>query len=284
MVSERSSALYVGTLRHRRSRPRPHAFTYGVHHALIDLDELSRLDREVIGFGHNRPAVASLWDRDHLGPEELPLRTKLARWLEGQDVVLPAGPVHLLTTPRVLGHGFNPVSWFLCHDREGELAMVVAEVRNTFGESYAYLLDDLERVGGGAVRARRPKVFHVSPFMDIPGHSYRFTIRPPGERLTIHMDVLDADGKLFDATLAERRRAFTSRTLWTLLLRHPLLPLVTVLRIHRHALSLWRKRVPFFRKPEPPANGLDAVARPPSRSCPGSEPAANATRPQERAS
>jgi len=32
----------------------------------------------------------------------------------------------------------------------------------------------------------------------------------------------------------------------------PLLSLAVVLRIHWHALRLWCKRVPFWRKPEPP--------------------------------
>lgn len=285
-MTRRRSALYVGTLRHRRLRPSAHAFSYGVYHALFDLDELGELDRGVAGFGHNRPAVASLWDRDHLGPEELPLRIKLARWLEAQGRALPPGPVHLLTSPRVLGHVFNPVSWFLCHDREGELALVVAEVSNTFGETYCYLLDDLESVGGGAVRARSEKRFHVSPFMDIPEHAYRFTISPPADRVAIAMDVLDGDGKLFDASLVERRRSFDTRTLWTVLLRYPLLPLVTVLRIHRQAFTLWRKRVTFHRKPAPPANGLAAAGRPASRADVGSEPVAMPppTSPQERAS
>lgn len=285
-MSRRRSALYVGTLRHRRLRPTAHAFAYGVYHALLDLDELADLDRDVAGFGHNRAAVASFWDRDHLGPEDLPVRTKLARWLEAQGVALPPGPVHLVTSLRVLGHVFNPVSWFLCHDREGELSLVVAEVNNTFGETYCYLLDDLEAVGGGAVRARHEKRFHVSPFMGIPDHAYRFTIRPPDDRLAISMDVLDVDGKLFDAALVERRRPFDTRTLWTVLLRYPLLPLVTGLRIHRQALTLWRKRVTFHRKPEPPANGLATLDRPASRADVGSERGASTPSipPQERAS
>lgn len=285
-MSGRYSALYVGTLRHRRRRPREHAFRYGVYHALLDLDEVDDLDRDVRGFRHNGRAVASFWDADHMGPEELPVRTKLARWLAAQGVPLPPGPVHLVTNLRVLGHVFNPVSWFLCHDRDGELALVVAEVRNTFGESYAYVLDDLRRLGDGAVRAEAEKVFHVSPFMDIPDHRYRFTITPPGERLAFHMDVLDGEGKLFDATLVERRRVFTTRVLWTLLLRYPMAPLVGVIRIHRQALSLWRKRVPFHRKPEPPANGIPVRGRPPTRARTGSEPGTTTrtTAPQERAS
>jgi DUF1365 family protein len=38
------------------------------------------------------------------------------------------------------------------------------------------------------------------------------------------------------------------RVVW----RFPLLTLAVVARIHWHALLLWLKKVPFWRKPEPP--------------------------------
>jgi DUF1365 family protein len=42
------------------------------------------------------------------------------------------------------------------------------------------------------------------------------------------------------------------------LLRMPLLTLGVVARIHWQALQLWLKRVPFFRKPAPPAQAVSA--------------------------
>ncbi|MBP7678282.1 MAG: DUF1365 family protein, partial [Thermoanaerobaculia bacterium] len=39
-----ASALYVGTVRHRRRSPRPHAFSYPVYQLLLDLDELPRVE------------------------------------------------------------------------------------------------------------------------------------------------------------------------------------------------------------------------------------------------
>lgn len=289
MNDPRRSALYAGTLRHRRFRPTEHAFRYGVVHALIDLDELPALDRGVRGFTHNRPGLATFRDTDHLGPEPLPVRTKLARWLDAQGLALPPGPVTLLTNLRVLGHVFNPVSWFFCHDRDGEVSLIVAEVNNTFGETYCYLLDDLEHVGDHNLRARRRKVFHVSPFMEIPHHVYRFTIRPPADRVAVQMDVEDADGVLFDATLAERRRRFDTPTLLWSLLRYPLGPLVTVARIHWQAVRLFAKRVRLVPKPVPPDNGLPAHRRAlvseRHGTAPGDEPrAADPDRTQERAS
>ncbi len=249
------SGLFVGTVRHRRHRPRGNAFRYGVYHVLLDLDEVADLDRTVVGFGHNRPAVTSLHDTDHLGPLDAPLRDKLAGWLDGQGVALPDGPVRLLTGLRVLGYAFNPVSWWFCHHPDGRLAFVVAEVANTFGESHSYLLDDLEHRPDGTVRARAAKAFHVSPFLGLEDHDYEFVFRVSPERILVHMDVADGEGVVLDATQDGRRRDLTSTGLWRALLTHPHLPLRTIVLIHRQALRLWWRRVPFHRKPTPPADG-----------------------------
>jgi DUF1365 family protein len=256
-----ASALYVGDVRHRRHRPQVNAFRYRTYHVLLDVDELPRLDRDVRGFGHNRRALTGFRDTDHLGPAPLPVRDKLARWLQAQDVTLPAGPVRVLTNLRVFGHVFDPVSWWFCHHADGELALVVAEVNNTFGESYCYLLDRLEHRADGTVRAHSAKRFHVSPFLPVEGLAYRFTFASRPGALMAHMDVFDGDGKLFDATQSGTRVPLTSRTLARTLVTHPLMTLRTVALIHLQAVRLLIKRVPFFRKPDPPDDGYLRPAR-----------------------
>nr|WP_169786916.1 DUF1365 domain-containing protein [Nitriliruptor alkaliphilus] len=272
----RRSSLYVGTVRHRRHRPRVNAFRYGVYWALLDVDELPELDRQVRGFGYRRRAITGFRDTDHFGPADVPVRIKLARWLADRGVDLPAGHVQVLTNLRVLGHVFNPVSWWFCHDVDGSLALVVAEVDNTFGESHSYLLDDLERRPDGTVRARTPKVFHVSPFLDVAGHTYEFAFVPPAERLLIRMDVREAAGALEEgelvltATQDARRVPLTGVALGRTLLRYPLVTLRTVYLIHRQALRLWRLRTPLLRKPIPPDDGYADLGD--ARSARGSGP------------
>jgi DUF1365 family protein len=157
------------------------------------------------------------------------------------------------------------VSWWFAHDRGGELRLVVAEVRNTFGDWRAYLLDDLER-DGTVVRATHDKDFHVSPFLPVEGLSYRFTFRPPPldgrGTVAVAMQVDDGDGVVLDATQAGRLVPLTTRSLWAAMARYPLVTLRTVGLIHWQAVRLWWKRTPFHRRPDPPATGLDAVTRP----------------------
>lgn len=263
------SGLLRGELRHRRVRPKPHDFSYNVWHALLDLDELATLDRAVAGFGHNRRALASIRDTDHLGEVDLPLREKLRRYLGGQGVTLPEGRVLLQTSLRVLGYVFNPVSFFYCYDRDGRLALVVAEVNNTFGDTHCYVLNELERTGEHTVVAHDTKLLHVSPFMPVDGQDYRFVFRPPtpdgptahdSEPVVVHMDSSDAEGHIFDATLAQQRITLTSQSLRRILLRMPFVTLKTIIAIHWEALFIWRRKAPFHRRPAPPATGYDAIA------------------------
>jgi DUF1365 family protein len=41
---------------------------------------------------------------------------------------------------RLLGYTFNPLSVYFCYHASGELALLIYEVRNTFGERRAYVL------------------------------------------------------------------------------------------------------------------------------------------------
>ena len=137
------SALYTGTVMHARKTPKENVFRYRVCFYLLDLDELPELDRRVRLFGWNRRSLVSLHDRDHLD-----VRAYLAEHGIEADRIL------LLTNLRVLGYVFNPVSFFYCY-QGGELACIVAEVSNTFGERLPYLLspENQERPSAGSPTA-----------------------------------------------------------------------------------------------------------------------------------
>jgi DUF1365 family protein len=259
------SALSRTQVRHRRYRPAVHQLDVATFHVLVDVDDLPRLDREVRGFGHNRRALVAIHDGDHLGDagsvtSAATLRERVAQLLSGQGIELPTGPLRLLCHPRVLGHVFNPVSWWFAHHPGGELGLVLAEVTSTFGDRVVYVLDELDHAANGSVRATATKRLHVSPFLPVADHTYHFVIRPPGGasegRVLVHMEVEDDAGIVLDATQRGRLVPFTSRQLLRLLLRFPLVSLRSLGLIHLHALRLWVKRVPFHRRPTPPGDAI----------------------------
>ena len=150
---------------------------------------------------------------------------------------------------------FKPVSSWYVHGRDGRLRAVVAEVNNTFGERHCYLLDHPQE--GCAMTAR--KVFHVSPFCEVSGsYQFRFlrTWHSPAQpdRTVVRIDLHDEQGPLIQTSISGRLQAVTTSNLRRIIWRHPLLTLGVMVRIHWHALQLWRKRVRFFHKPTPPAD------------------------------
>ena len=84
--------------------------------------------------------------------------------------------VLILTQLRVLGYVFNPVSFYWCYRAGGELACMVAEVGNTFGERVPELLH------GPALRYSHDKHLHVSPFFGLD-QSYEYAFSQPGEEV-----------------------------------------------------------------------------------------------------
>ena len=240
----------AGQTWHGRRGAIENRFRYGVDYMLLDA-EAERVTAPAL-FARNRRGLVSLRDADHGGPRG---HGRGAAWVRGvlaaHGLDLP-GQVLLLAQPRVLGHVFNPVSFWLCHDADGQLCAVIAEVNNTFGDRHCYLVhhDDLRPIGPEDRLAAR-KVFHVSPFQPVEGgYTFRFDIRP--ERIGVWIDYSAGNEGGLYATLTGRRRALTTRGLVATLLRRPFGSRRVLALIHWQALKLWWKGARFHSRPEPP--------------------------------
>ena len=256
-MSGRQSALYPGLVMHRRLKPRKHRLAYRVFQMLFDLDELPALDRDFRLFSHNRFNLLGFYDRDH-GAGGADLR----RWVESQllsaGIDLTGGKIRVLCHPRILGYAFNPISVYFCHRRGGELAAVLYEVNNTFGERHSYLIA-VAPGDGPVIRQRCDKEFHVSPFIGMAA-TYHFSVTPPGESVAIVIREDDSEGTLLHASFAGKRVELSDRSLLAAFLRHPLLALKVIGGIHWEALKLWRKGIAYHGRPALPARAVTIVS------------------------
>ena len=80
------SALYFGSVFHRRLGPTPHRFRYRLFWLYLDLDELDALSVRLRLFSHNRFNLFSLNDRDHGDGGRLNLRKQALALLEANAV------------------------------------------------------------------------------------------------------------------------------------------------------------------------------------------------------
>ena len=245
-----ASALYEGTIRHRRHTVRATEFTHRLTLAYVDLDELAGLLGGMLVRG--RPGLVRFRRADYLGDPEVPLSEAVRTLVTQRTGVTPDGPVRVLTALRSFGHCFNPVTFYYCHDGGGRLSALVAEVTNTpWGERHAYVLPvpvpgDARGAGDSPAvfHARVAKQLHVSPFMPLD-QVYEIRATPPGPTLSVHIDSRQDGVSAFDATLSLRRHPLTRATLAQATARHPAATLRVLTLIYRHALGLWLRGVPL---------------------------------------
>jgi DUF1365 family protein len=245
-------ALIEGVIGHLRTRPARNAFVYPAFCLRLPLSRLAELpDR---GVALNRRGLVSFHERDHGARDG----SSLAAWIAdllAHEGIHADGEIVLYTFPRMLGYLFNPVSFWLCHDRDAQVRGILAEVRNTFGEQHNYLLAhaDGRPIRPGETLAAH-KVFHVSPFCEVKGR-YRFRFNFGAHWLArIDYDDDDAVGMpLLETWISGDAKALDRAALRRLPLRYPGFTLGVIARIHWQAVKLAMKRVPFFSKPVPPA-------------------------------
>ncbi|MET3205289.1 UNVERIFIED_ORG: DUF1365 family protein [Arthrobacter sp. UYEF13] len=235
-----TAAIYRTSISHVRQSPLKNAFTYRSYSWFVDVDRLPVLR------GFMRP-LAVFRAADHLGDPGATIRSNVERYLRTRGMEPDGGAIRMLTSARVFGHVFNPLTLFWCYRMSGELQCVIAEVHNTYGERHCYLLET-----DPSGRASVPKAFYVSPFNDVDGQ-YRMKLPAPGQRLSVSI-VLEREGQRpFAATMDGHRRPATGRNILAAAVAVPAAPLLVSALIRIQGIKLWARRLPVIKKPHHPS-------------------------------
>ncbi len=243
------SALYVGKLMHQRFYPVAYRFNYSVFSVLLDLDDIEAGFANNRLLSRNRFNLLSFYDCDHGSRSAQPLRAWLQNTLLEEGITEPLGGARINAYPRILGYQFNPMTTWYCEDQAGNIIAIICTVSNTFGQWHHYIAHDQGRALSWPFQAQADKVFHVSPFIDMPMR-YHFRFLPPDERLIVHINETEGEKRLLLATHVAHRQAMTDGNLLKQCLRIPFLTLKVITLIHWHALKIWLKGARLF--PEPP--------------------------------
>lgn len=265
------SAVYTGSIRHRRFMPNAHAFNYPLFMLYIDLDELPELFSSKWFCSLERFNLVSFKRKDYFAPEQPDLKQAVITRVTEDFISKGHNPpeiahVRILMHARYLNVVFNPVVFYYCFDDQENLLAILAEITNTpWAERHDYVLPvNEERVDMGYRNGGNNKhifsfgkKFHVSPFNPM-NMDYRWVFGSPKENLVVHMENTmkassgggnDSVEKHFDATLNLERKSFEDDLSKTLI-QYPIITVKVILGIYWQAFRLWVKRNPFYDHPK----------------------------------
>ncbi len=228
-------ALYRTRITHLRRAPVHHYFEHRSYSWYVDIDRLPELPRWLRPFARFEAS-------DHFdGAPDDTLRQRVDNFLADRGIDLRGGTVTALLQARVLGYVFNPLSLFWCHDADGVLRHVIAEVHNTYGGRHAYLLPP-----DAGQPAMVTKKLYVSPFNAVDGYYLVRAPRPDSE-LNVTISLHRENQPAFVATMRGSRRPAGIRQILQLQLTAPLAPLMGSVGIRVQGITLWLRRVPLYR-------------------------------------
>ena len=268
------SALYEGTVTHRRAEP-AHRFDTPVTLPLLFLDELAELgavhplvDFDPSPHRRRRPTAIRFHRDDYLPSGAATVRGAV------EDAVAVAGgsvrgPVAMLGHVRTWGWLFNPLTLYYCFDPSGRnVEWAVLEVSNTpWHERCSYVV-------GPPGEHHFAKAMHVSPFLPAEGE-YTLRYSGPEDVIRVSLDVAAPPpsspyGRLHEpdpaptkpeltATMVLRRQPLDRTGLARLLWRHPFMTTRVSGGIYAQALRLAARGAPIHRHPGPPDPARPAV-------------------------
>ena len=173
-----NSCIYIGSVIHKRFKPKKHFFKYNVFSLFLDLDEINELDEKISFFSYNKFNILSFFDKDHGYRDGSSIKDWLIPILNKKNISTKNIKIKILCYPRIFGYVFNPLSIFFIYDTDSNPIAILYEVKNTFGEQHTYIF----KVENNKILQHScKKKFHVSPFIEMDC-DYFFRILKPSKK------------------------------------------------------------------------------------------------------
>ncbi|MBR72697.1 MAG: hypothetical protein CMM30_07135 [Rhodospirillaceae bacterium] len=242
-----NNTLFRGWVRHTRTKPARHSFSYRISALLLDIRQISKIQKQIWFFSYNRFNLFSFYDKDHGPRDGSPLKPWVDHLLMQHGVNIKKGKVYLFSMPRIFGYVFNPLSMYFCYDQDEELKAIIYEVKNTFGEQHCYVIPiDISNALEKVIFHDDKKVFFVSPFISMDAQ-YSFRVSMCDDFFSILIKVLSASGDSMVATLRVKPKKLNNLALLKVFFTDPVMTFKVIIGIHYEALRLLIKRVPFYK-------------------------------------
>src|SRR5262245_56485980 len=124
-LNKKNNYLLLADVMHKRLRPKENKFIYKVFYLCFPLRKTEELKNRFLSLDSFN--LIGFYKKDHAKRDGSEIEPWIRDLLKSQNVNEADGDITLLTYPRVLGHVFNPVSFWFCQDKGGALRAVLAE-------------------------------------------------------------------------------------------------------------------------------------------------------------
>jgi DUF1365 family protein len=242
-----NSGVYEGQVRHRRSHPKPHSFTYNVFMMYLDLDEIDEVLNSSYLWSKKSWHLAQYRRSDFYGCKNKPLKESIIKKVSDELGFSPNGSICMLTNLRYYGYTINPLTVYYCFNSNHKLQALVLEVTNTpWGEKQQYVIAcDTE---SSLCKSEFNKSMHVSPFHPM-NMTYDWQSNTPNQFIHIYMKNKIDGLCVFDAELSLKRQEITQGFLSKIILKYPFMTAKVCFSIYWQALRLWLKKNPIYKNP-----------------------------------
>ncbi|MGV2433379.1 MAG UNVERIFIED_CONTAM: DUF1365 domain-containing protein [Rickettsiaceae bacterium] len=151
---------------HKRFSPKQYDFLHNGLFLFLDLDDLDKLSQIKL-FSLNKFNIFSILFKEYGYRKFTNPKEYILEILEENNIPKSKiDKIYLLTMPSIMGYIFNPVSFWLCFNKENEMIISIAEVNNTFNERHSYICHNENFTKITSKDAiHKNKLFHVSPFL-----------------------------------------------------------------------------------------------------------------------
>jgi DUF1365 family protein len=250
------SGLLKTIVYHKRFVPNVHSFRHTVFYVILHDKDFSKPPHTKL-LSLNRFNLFSVFLNDYGFNKINSVREYINSTLEKFSIDSSIiSHITLVTLPKIFGYAFNPVSFWLCFDEKDQLRICLVEVNNTFGERHGYLCyqSDVSPILAHDVLHHK-KVFHVSPFCQVTG-DYQFKFDVDSKKIYITIDYLKNSETIITTSIHGKRIALNDKNLLKCFFSYPFMLFKVIFLIHYHAIRLWIKNVPFFKKPTKPTTDI----------------------------
>ena len=245
-MTTKSSGLECA-IYHCRYFPHTYAFNHKIFYIALNLKDISSFSR-MIFFSINARNLLSINTNDY-GYFSVNSFKEHVYFAFNQKKISHESieDIVLLTIPRTLGYLFNPVSFWLCFNKNKKLCAVLSEVNNKVGGKHTYLSfkKDLSEILPTDTLIQE-KIFYVSPFFEIKG-DYNFVFNITKDFISIKIQYFIDDKLFLTTSLNGKRKPFNTILILKLLIVYPFNTIKVSFFIFYHAFRLWMKKISYFK-------------------------------------